>query len=63
MFGRGGMHGKGSCVQETRPLKGGGMHPTKMHSCYQPQRSCGQGYVSTCVCDSVKGVGLPQCML
>ena len=30
-----------------------GTHPTGMHSCYRPQRSCGQGYVFTRVCDSV----------
>ena len=31
---------------------------------YRPQRSCGQGYVFTRVCDSVNGGGgLPQCML
>ena len=32
---------------------------------YRPQRSCGQGYVFTRVCDSVHrgGGGLPQCML
>ena len=30
---------------------------------YRPQRSCGQGYVFTRVCDSVKRGGLPQCML
>ena len=31
---------------------------------YRPQRSCGQGYVFTRVCDSVhRGDGLPQCML
>ena len=33
--------------------EGGGTHPTGMQSCYQLQRSCGQGYVFTCVCDSV----------
>ena len=31
----------------------GGTHPTGMQSCYQLQRSCGQGYVFTRVCDSV----------
>ena len=31
--------------------------------CYRPQRSCGQGYVFTRVCDSVHRGGLPQCML
>ena len=30
---------------------------------YRPQRSCGQGYVFTRVCDSVQGGCLPQCML
>ena len=31
---------------------------------YRPQRSCGQGYVFTRVCDSVhRRGGLPQCML
>ena len=32
---------------------------------YRPQRSCGQGYVFTRVCDSINrgGGGLPQCML
>ena len=30
---------------------------------YRPQRSCGQGYVFTGVCDSVHRGGLPQCML
>ena len=32
---------------------------------YRPQRSCGQGYVFTGVCDSVNRGGgcLPQCML
>ena len=31
---------------------------------YRPQRSCGQGYVFTRVCDSVhRGGGLPQCNL
>ena len=31
--------------------------------CYRPQRSCGQGYVFTCVCDSVNkgGVCLSAC--
>ena len=32
-------------------------------SYYRPQRSCGQGYVFTRVCDSVHRGGLPQCML
>ena len=32
-------------------------HPTGMLSCYRPQRSCGQGYVFTRVCDSVNGGG------
>ena len=37
---------------------------TKIVYLYRPQRSCGQGYVFTRVCDSVhKGGGLPQCML
>ena len=32
--------------------------------CYRPQRSCGQGYVFTRVCDSVHSRGgLPKCML
>ena len=31
--------------------------------CYRPQRSCGQGYVFTRVCDSVQRGSLPQCML
>ena len=30
---------------------------------YWPQRSCGQGYVFTRVCDSVNRGSLPQCML
>ena len=30
---------------------------------YRPQRSCGQGYVFTRVCDSVHWGGLCQCML
>ena len=30
---------------------------------YRPQRSCGQGYVFTLVCDSVRRGGLPRCML
>ena len=40
-----------------------GMRRTEMHSCYRPQRSCGQGYVFTCVCDSVnrRGVCLSAC--
>ena len=29
-----------------------------MFSCYRPQRSCDQGYVFTCVCDSVHRGGL-----
>ena len=29
--------------------------------CYRPQRSCGQGYVFTRVCDSVHGVCLSTC--
>ena len=33
-----------------------------MPSCYRPQRSCGQGYVFTRVCDSVhRGVCLSAC--
>ena len=47
----------------------GGKHPTGMISCisvishyisyyYRPQRSCGQGYVFTRVCDSVNRGGL-----
>ena len=36
----------------------GGTHPTGMHSCYRPQRSCGQGYVLTRVCDSVNKGGV-----
>ena len=37
----------------------------RSHLCfYRPQRSCGQGYVFTRVCDSVNTGGcLPQCML
>ena len=35
----------------------------KFFNFYRPQRSCGQGYVFTCVCDSVHRGGLPQCML
>ena len=31
------------------------LHPTGMHSCYQPQRSCGQGNVFTGVCLSTGG--------
>ena len=40
-------------------------HPTGMHSCYRPQRTCDNGNVFTGVCDSVHGGGgsLPQCML
>ena len=30
-------------------------HPTGMHSCYRPQRSCGQGNVFTGVCLSTGG--------
>ena len=30
---------------------------------YRPQRSCGQAYVFTRVCDSLHRGGLPQCML
>ena len=37
---------------------------TQLHYYYRPQRSCGQGYVFTRVCDSVhRGGCLPQCML
>ena len=34
-----------------------------MFTFYRPQRSCGQGYVFTRVCDSVYKGSLPQCML
>ena len=30
---------------------------TELHTCYRPQRSCGQGYAFTRVCDSVNGGG------
>ena len=30
-----------------------GTHPSGMHSCYRPQRSCGQGNIFTPVCHSV----------
>ena len=33
--------------------KAGGWQSIEMPSCYRPQRSCGQGYVFTRVCDSV----------
>ena len=33
-------------------------HLTSHLSCYRPQRSCGQGYVFTRVCDSVHSGGL-----
>ena len=38
---RGGMRGKGAaCVQERRPLKGGGTHPTGMHPCSNIKSLC-----------------------
>ena len=44
---------------QTPPLPADGTDPTGMHSCYyRPQRSCGQGYVFTGVCDSVHRGGL-----
>ena len=37
----------------------GGTHPTGIHSCYRPQRSCGQGNVlQVCVCPRGEGVCL-----
>ena len=33
-----------------------------MFANYRPQRSCGQGYVFTCVCDSVHGGAIPACI-
>ena len=40
------------------------LHPVNFPEInYRPQRSCGQGYVFTRVCDSVNRGGLPQCML
>ena len=33
----------------------GDTYPTGMLSCYRPQRSLGQGYIFTGVCDSVNG--------
>ena len=54
--------GRPPCTVQSGRL---GTHPTGMHSCfYQPQRSCGQGYVFTRVCDSVnKGRGaIPACI-
>ena len=47
--------------QETATVADG-THPIGMHSCYWPQRSCGQGSIFTPVCHSVHGGGLPQCM-
>ena len=39
-------------------------HPTRILSCYRPQRSCGQGNIFTPVCHSFCSQGgLPQCML
>ena len=34
-----------------------GAHPTGMHSCYRPQRSC-EGYVFTGICLSTRGRGV-----
>ena len=70
--GVGGLHPGGLHLERSAlrgcPLSGiprdtrqrvGGTHPTEMHSCYQPQRSWGQGYVFTRVCDSVNRGGSP----
>ena len=37
-----------------------GTHPTGMHSCYRPQRSCGQGNIFTPVCHSVHRGGMSE---
>ena len=61
-----GMRGRGRAWQERRPLK---QAVSILLECilvihgnianfYRPQRSCGQGYVFTRVCDSVHGGGV-----
>ena len=45
---------KATCYEKislTRP----NVYPSVTHVFYRPQRSCGQGYVFTRVCDSVHG--------
>ena len=66
------MHSEGRHVwQGRRVLQGGrcgretataadGTRPTRIHSCYRPKRSFGQGNIFTRVCDSVHRGGAPD---
>ena len=40
----------------------GGTHPTGIHSCYRPRRSCGQGNIFTPVCHSFCSQGGCVCL-
>ena len=54
--GSGPVHWGGAVQLPSKQNKNTGYH-------YRPQRSCGQGNISTPVCRSVHRGGLPQCML